>query len=193
MTTTNIAGIALIAGFVLVIVASVLAPPGLYSRKNRSRRREIIEERAGRWQASNYTWIVGSTATALGMLLLAVGIWEPTTGTLLGAGALAFTVASAAWVLSLYRRTVDPAGERLAPLPIALTPIYLWGTLASLGLYGLAFLQGSFADWPGLVYVVEMGVVGAGMAIYREQFVAAFPPQVFYLLTLMAGVMALRL
>jgi hypothetical protein len=185
-------GIALIAGFVLVILASIVGPNEVYTAPDNDARMEVIRQNQGRWTATNLVWIVASLVTGAGVVLLALGLRESQSPWLLYAGAAAFSLATIAWSVWLYQRTIDPAGNLYTNPPALLSLVFLWATLAALALLGAAFLQGSFPNWPGYMLLAAVGLLLVGLIVAFDAFYASFPPQIFYLLTLIVGIVAMR-
>lgn len=192
MTILHLSGYILIGGFVLVVIASLVGPNEVYTAPDSDTRLEIIEQNKGRWTATNLTWAVASLVTGAGLLLLTISLRESQNPWLLYAGAIAFIIGAVAWSLFLYQRNVDPAGNLYTTPPAPLSVVYAWVTIAALALYGVAFLQGSFPNWLGYLLLVSMAFLALGLVFFFDRFYASFPPQVFYLFTLIMGIVALR-
>ena len=192
MDLENSAGIAMIVGFALVVIASLIGPNEVYSATDTETRLEIIAENEGRWTATNLIWAVASLVTAAGMLMLTLALRGRDNPWLLYMGALAFLVGAVAWAVYLYQRVGDPAGNLYTTPPAPLSLVFAWATIAALALYGLAFVLGSYPNWLGYVLLVSMGLLAAGLVMFFDAVYASFPPQVFYLLTLVIGIVAVR-
>jgi hypothetical protein len=182
----------MIVGFVLVVVASLVGPNEVYTAPDSDTRLEIIAQNKGRWTATNLVWAVASLVTAVGLLLLTLGLRDSQSPWLLYAGAAAFIVGAVAWAIFLYQRIGDPAGNLYTKPPAPLSLVFVWATIFALGLYGVAFLQGGFPNWLGYTLLVAAGLFVAGLTFFFDAFYASFPPQVLYLLTFIMGIVALR-
>jgi hypothetical protein len=192
MNFLSTAGVLLIVGFVLVLIASLVGPNEVYTAPDNNTRLEIIAKNQGRWTATNLIWAAASLVTATGILLLTFGLSESQSPWLLYAGAFAFIVGAVAWAIYLYQRIGDPAGNLYTTPPAPLSLVFVWATIFALGVYGAAFLQGSFQNWLGYTLLVATGLLMAGLTFFFDAFYASFPPQVFYLLTLIIGIVTLR-
>jgi hypothetical protein len=185
------AGIVMIVGFAMVLLASLIGPNQVYSAPDAETRLEIIANNRGRWAATNLVWAIASLVTAVGMVMLTLALRESESPWLLYAGALAFLIGAVAWALYLYQRIGDPAGNLYTTPPAPLSLVFAWATLAALALYGLAFILGSYPNWLGYVLIVLTGLLSAGLLFFFDAVYASFPPQVFYLVTLVIGLVAL--
>ncbi len=191
MNLLVIAGVLMIVGFVLVVIASLVGPNAVYTAPDNDTRLEIIAKNPGRWTATNLVWAAASLVTAAGTLLLTLGLRESQSPWLLYAGAVVFIVGAVAWAIYLYQRIGDPAGTLYTTPPALLSLVFAWATIFALGLYGAAFLQGSFPNWLGYTLLVAAGLFVVGLTFFFDTFYASFPPQVFYLFTLIMGIVAL--
>jgi hypothetical protein len=192
MNLLRTSGILLVAGFVLVIIASFVGPNAVYTAPDSETRLAIIAENQGRWTATNLIWAAGSVVTAIGALLLTLGLRQSQTSWPLDAGAAAFMIGMIAWAIYLYQRIGDPAGNLYTTPPALLSLVFAWATIVGLALYGVAFLQGSFPNWLGYVLLVTQGLLVLGLVFFFDAVYASFPPQFFSLLTLVVGIVALR-
>ena len=193
MEYQKLAGITMIVGFVLVMIASLIAPNEVYSAPDSQTRLEIIAQNRSRWQATNLIWVVGSLVTAVGLLFLTLVLerqqspWIPYIAT------ATFAIGSVAWAIYLYQRIGDPADNLYTTPPPLLSMVFAWATIAGLALYGVAFLQGSYPNWLGYTLLVAMGLLVVGLVFFFDRVYASFPPQFFNLLTLIMGIVALQL
>ena len=192
MDLQTTAGVLMIVGFVLVMIASAVGPNEVYTAPDNDIRLEIIAQNQGRWMTTNLIWAVASLVTATGLLLLTLGLRGHQSPWLLYLATVTFIVGSVAWAIYLYQRIGDPAGNLYTTPPAALSLVFVWATIVGLALYGAAFLQGSYPNWLGYTLLVAMGFVTAGLIFFFDAFYASFPPQFFYLLTLVVGIVALR-
>jgi hypothetical protein len=186
------AGVLMIVGFVLVVIASLVGPSEVYTAPDNETRLEIIAHNEGRWMATNLVWAAASLVTAIGLILLTIGLRGSQSPWLLYAGAASFVVGAVAWAIFLYQRIGDPAGNLYTTPPAPLSLVFAWATIAGLALYGAAFLQGSYPNWLGYGLLVAMSLLTAGLVFFFDSFYASFPPQVLYLPTLVIGVIAFR-
>jgi hypothetical protein len=192
MNLQQTSGIFMIAGFVLVLIASFIGPNSVYTAPDNAARLKIIAQNQGRWRATNLIWAAGSLVTASGMLLLTLGLGKEMNSWLLYLAAAVFITGSVAWSIYVYQRIGDPSGNLYTTPPASLSLVFAYATIAGLVLYGLAFVLGSYPNWLGYTLLVATGLLATGMIFFFDAFYASFPPQFFYLLTLMVGIVALK-
>lgn len=104
----------------------------------------------------------------------------------------AYILGAIVWAIFMFQRTVDPASlftsYAFSPLTIALVGLSVIGLL----LYGILFLQAGYPSWLGVGTIAGMALIGGAALLFPAQFFASFPPQVFYLFTLVAGIVIWR-
>jgi hypothetical protein len=146
MDTQRLSAILLIAGFAVLMVASLLGPRGIYQTSDPAERVQIVEE-------YKTSWNITQSLTGLGLLLTAVGFavlgsrlrtagnaWVPILG------AVAFVVGAISAALFLYRQTTDPLSAFEGAYSGMQTLAY-WLWLAGLLLFGISFLQAGLPAW----------------------------------------------
>jgi hypothetical protein len=193
MEYQKLAGITMFVGFVLVMIASLIAPNEVYSAPDSQTRLEIIAQNRSRWQATNLIWVVGSLVTAVGLLFLTLGLQRQQSPWIPYIATSVFAIGSIAWAIYLYQRIGDPADNLYTTPPPSLSMVFAWATIAGLALFGVAFIQGIYPNWLGYTLLVAMGLLVVGLVFFFERIYDSFPPQFFYLLTLIMGIVALRL
>jgi hypothetical protein len=192
MEYMTLAGILMIVGFSLVVVASLVGPNEVYSAPDNERTLKIIEQKQRRWVATNLIWAVGSLVTAAGFLFLTLALEESHSPWLLFPGALAFIVGAIAWAIFLSQRTIDPAGYLYTTPPALFSLLFAWAKIAALALFGVAFLLGNFPNWLGYILLLSTSTLLLGLIFYFEVFYRSFPPQFVYVLTLIVGIVAIQ-
>lgn len=192
MQLNEIAGILMIVGFVLVLIASFVGPNVVYTAPDSQTRLEIIAQNKGRWTATNVIWAVASLVTAAGFLFLSLALRENKNPWLLYAGAATVIIGMVAWAIYLYQRIGDPTGNLYTTPPATMSLVFAYAMIVGLALYGVVFLQGSYPNWLGYTLLVSMGFLTAGLIFFFDAVYASFPPQFFFLLTLVVGIVTLR-
>jgi len=192
MNLNTLSGLLLILGFVLIVTASIIGPPRLYQESDGQIRLEIIEKHSGRWSASNVLFILSPLITAVGLLLLSYYVRDDVSPLLNWLAFLTYVLGAAAWIFFVYQRQVDPAqlfeDYTFSPQTVAMISLTLLGLL----LYGIVFIQAGFPGWLGYGTVGLTLLIGILAIIFPGQLFANIPPQVFYLITLAAGIVMLR-
>lgn len=191
MDLTSLTGILLIAGFALVIFASIASPPRLYQESDSSVRLQIVKRHMRIWITSNVLFVVASVSTTAGLILFSTHVSGPVNAIPNWLAAGAYSLGSVAWILFLYRRTVDPAqlfeSYRFSYFTAVMIGLLVFGLL----LYGIVLIQAGYPGWLGYGSVGLMALIGAFALIRPARFFASFPPQIIYLLTLAAGIVML--
>jgi hypothetical protein len=179
-------------GFLLVIAGSVVSPPRLYQETDIQIRLEIVEDHMARWTASNVLLGMAGLVTAVGLILFSYYVRADVNSLLNWTALLAYSLGALAWIIFLSQRQVDPAqlfeDYTFSPLAIGLISLMLLGLL----LYGVIFIQSGYPGWLGYGTVGLTAIIGILAIIFQDRFFANFPPQVFYLITLVAGIVMLR-
>ncbi|HZD57128.1 MAG TPA: hypothetical protein VE136_10420 [Anaerolineales bacterium] len=192
MKNPQIAGVVLIVGLVLVLVAAFAGPPRLYQDPDSDNRLQIIADYPGRWLASNLFFILAGVVTAVGLGLFSLHLRASISGWITGLAAAGYTLGTIAWMVLMAGRAVNPEpyfrNYTFSPLTVAL----LWLILVGLLLYGVAFLQAGYPGWLGFGTIAGTGLIGAAALFFPNQFYASFPPQILYLFTLVSGIVMLR-
>jgi hypothetical protein len=73
-----------------------------------------------------------------------------------------------------------------------LTVILLGALVVGLLLYGIVFLQVGYPVWLGVGMIAGMAMIGGAALLFPARFFQSFPPQVFFLFTLIVGIVVLR-
>lgn len=192
MDFQQIAGIALIAGFILILVASFVGPPRLYQEPESETRLQIIADYPTRWVASNALFALGGLITAVGFLLFSLQLRGSVSAWWFGSSAATYTLGAILWAIFMYQRTVNPASlftsYAFSPLTIALFGFLVLGLL----LYGIVFLLADYPGWLGIVSIAGMVLIGGIALLFPRPFFESFPPQLLYFFTLAAGIVMLR-
>jgi hypothetical protein len=186
------AAILLILGFVFVLVASFVSPPRLYQEPESETRLAIIADYPARWIASNVFFVLAGVATAIGLGLFSLHLRGSVNAWVNGLAVAGYSLGTVAWVILVVSRTANPepyfGAYHFSPFTIAL----LWLLAGGLLLYGVAFLQAGYPGWLGVSTIAGMALIGGVALFFPTQFYASFPPQLFYLFTLVAGIVMLR-
>jgi hypothetical protein len=192
MNNLQVAGIALIAGFVLILVATFVGPPRLYQEPDSDTRMQIIADYPTRWAVSNLLFALGGLTTAAGLMLNSLQFRGSVSGWLIGPSTGVYILGAVLWAIFMYQRTVYPASlftsYAFSPLTIALFGLMVIGLL----FYGIIFLQVDYPSWLGIMTIAGMALIGGAALIFPRQFFESFPPQLLYFFTLAAGIVILR-
>lgn len=188
MTTDRLSVTLLIVGCVVMVVAAVLGPRGIYQTQDMQRREEIIAAVKTRWFISQSLFGISLLLTAVGFGLLAKYLWTEEHVWLSSLGAGVFVVGTISGLIFIYRQTLDPISSYQGAYS-SMETLYYWLALASLLLFGIAFLQAGLAPW--------MGYLTAGATIIYGIFYlvsgTGFPtPGLVVILSLVIAIYLLR-
>lgn len=190
MSLERIAGLVIMVGVVLYIVAMFVSPR-LYQEPDINQRVSIIEANRTRWNVSQLLFGLGIGLPAVGFLLLTLHLHDIQRQWAIYAGAAAFILGALSGVIFVFRQTSDPVQYWASTQPSALIVGAVVLTLAGLLLYGVVFIQGGFPKWLGYVAVAAAVVLLAAFLVTRGTtgFVVA---SLSYLIILIVGIVLVR-
>lgn len=188
MDTQRLSAILLIAGFAVLMVASLFGPQRIYQTADPAERVQIIEEDLNGWNITQSLTGISILLTAVGFAVLASRLrtlgnaWVP----ILGAAALVVGAISGA--LFLYRQTTDPLSAFEGAYS-GMQTLYYWLTLAGLLLFGVSFLGSGLPAWLGYVTAGTALVYGIVFLVTDAGFLTPF---LVSLISLVIAIILLR-
>lgn len=180
---------------VLLVVGSSLFLVGAFSpismavftESDAAKRLETIQEGRNAWSISQVFFALGAIVTGIGVGLAAYH-YRGTPGSWLAyLGFAAIAVGAALWSWHVYLRTVDPKAFTEGSLPAWLFGVYTVLTQAGLAAFGMALLHTGTPSWVGWMLIGGSTLLFIAYLIFRDM-----PPFVYYILTLITGVMLYR-
>lgn len=182
------AGILLVLGFISILAASFVGPPNLYQETSVDRQIALVDEHRAAWITSNALFGLAAVLTATGLVLWALNLRTSAHGPVAGAGAAAYVLGTLAYLLFLYKRTIDPAQLFRDYAFSSLTVVLAAGLVVGLLLVGVVFLSAEYPRWLGWSFIAGMVLVGGAALFFPGPFFKSFPPQALFLFTLVAGI-----
>ena len=190
MNSQHLAGIIIIAGFIVFWIGNISSPPNVYTESDLQTRLDIVERYSTRWAISQGLGGVGIAMIAVGLGMYGLkfrqdrGLWLTWLPAVMNAAAV---VLAAAY---LYGYINDPASSwgavRADPLLKGMGLLMLGAGL----LYGILFLQTGLSAW--IAYLsIGITILGTGALLF-------FNPPTFYVVSiylftvLAAGITMLR-
>lgn len=183
MTSTQTAGLLLIAGSTIFGVGAAIGVPQVFREADPEVRLRVLEDRLAAWRLAQPFYALGPLVATAGVALLvddAATLWEAI------ATAVAFSamlIGAVAWAWSVYVRATRVREFALRTLPGWPIVAYVILTGVGLALLGVGLLSGGAPEWLGWLTIAASC---AFLAIYMA--FKDIPPFVFYLLLTVVGV-----
>jgi hypothetical protein len=190
MDISRLAGIFIIAGFIIFWAGNLYSPPGVYQERDTDVRLQIIERYPLRWVLSQGVGGLGIVAIALGLLILSIHLGSDHSPWLTYVPAAATVLAAVLAVIYLYRYLTDPASTWAS----SQADPFLFGaallTLAAGFLYGFLFLQAGLPAWLGYLTIGYTIIGGAALIIFKPP--TFYVIALYYFIALAAGIALVR-
>lgn len=185
MSTTQLAGILLVAGTLSFWLGAALPTWRVYVTADPNVRVQLITDLHGYWILSHILFLAGAIATAVGLGVFTSTIEASNARPLALIGLGAIALASVIWAYSVLAfRLSMPPDEFVRTSSGAWTfPTYTLLTLGALILYGIVLLVSGFPTWLGIVTVGISSLILVAFLIQRDAVPAAF-----YIPTLIMGI-----
>ncbi|MFZ0546665.1 MAG: hypothetical protein WAM60_14560 [Candidatus Promineifilaceae bacterium] len=185
MGLQKLAGVVVVVGSLFFFVAA-FSPISMafFPESNSARQLEIIMNGRQAWTISHVFFGLGAVVTAVGIGLVAYHLRDLKGSSLAFLGVGAMVVGAVFWLWDVYLRTADPVGFVGGSYPAWHFVAYVFLTLAGLVAVGVVLLRSGVPNWVGWVVVVGSLVFMMAFVVFKD-----LPPFVFYLLTLLVGVM----
>lgn len=188
MNLSIVAAVVLILGSILFLIAAFLpVSMAFFSEGDKNRQLEIVTKRRQAWVFSQVLFISGAVVTALGIGLTAYQMRNLPESALVYTGFLLIVIGAVMWVWLCYRRGGNPTA--LVAGDISAWPFisYTLLTQAGLVLVGVMLLGSSLADWVGWMLIGGSSLCFVLFMVFKD-----VPPFVYYILTLITGIMLYR-
>jgi hypothetical protein len=194
MNLQRLAGMALIASFVFLILNFVVGPPGVSQAPDVETALQAIRDQQGLYVLANVISGIAVLLPAVGFLLLALRLRGKQNPWPINLGTAAFLIGALLGLIHVYRITVDPRPyletviERVTP-PTLFT-IFGFVILAGAFLFGVAFLQSGLPKWVGYMLT---GYAAISAAVVLITGIPVFPAvMLLYLIYPVVGIVLLR-
>jgi len=179
-----------ILGSLLFLISAFALPnvARIYMEKTEQGRAEILTNHPTEWKIHTVLFVLGTTLTAIGLGLLALS-WQSTHSSwhlLAGAALLVIGFILMDWHMGY--RYFNPMSFASNSIPVWLFAGYSLLTMVGLALFGFGYLQIGLPSWLGWLNIIGMAALFILAIIFRDM-----PPFVYYLFTLTAGIVILRI
>jgi hypothetical protein len=181
------AGVILIIGSIIFIIAAFSPISRVFGEPDPARKLEIMEKGRTGWTISQVLFVLGASVTAIGLGLVAYRLRGSPGAPLAWLGFGVVAVGAVLWDWHVYLRALDPAAFAFGTLPAWQFVAYTLLTLAGLAAFGVVYLRAGFPAWLGGVTIAGAAVLLVLYLVFRDM-----PPFVYYILTLLAGIVMFR-
>jgi hypothetical protein len=184
MTIERLAGVVLLTGSLLFIVAAFLPISWVFGERDPEKKLEMINAALGSWKFAQVLFGAGAAAASTGLLFVYLHLRNSEANT---AVLIAFVCSAVGAVLRAwhtYLRAVDP-NEFVYRLlqPNWLAGAYFVLTMAALFALGIGLLKTEYQPWVGWMNIIASIVFILIAIIFGD-----IPPFVFYIITAITAV-----
>ena len=190
MELQRVAGLVIIASFVLFVLGFFVYPPGFSQETDLEGRLKIIAEHQSRWKLVMRIGGLQPLVTALGFLLLSISLRGSQNPWLLYLGAGAFIMAGLLAAVGINQTINDPVSYLDHSSQSPQTSGYILLTAVAGILYGIVFLQAGFPNW--LAYITLGSAALVPFLVVFKSSVAYVVVVLFYFVTFVAGIVIVR-
>lgn len=189
MSLVAYGGMATIVGPLLFLITPFITSRGIYQLEPHERV-QFVHTYRGRFALQTMLVSLGCVLPSIGFVLWSLEFGNEGPLVLHFLAGASFLLGAILLCVFFYQEYDDPASYYLADKISWPGYAYFWLTVAAFVLYGILFLQTRVADWLGYLSML----VAAGMAVGIWRIGGKdLPPQPFYLVTLIAGILFLSL
>ena len=180
------AAVIILGSVLFVIGANLPISSRVFPEPSAVKRLESITDAPGDWIAAQVLLALGAIITVLGIALLAYHVRDQSFAVLMWISTAVLVLGVALWLWNVGARASDPAAFADGSLPT--WPQFLSFVLTEVGLaiFGVALLYSSLPAWVGWVVVISMVLMLVLTFVLGDTV-----PLVFYLVTLLVGVVLL--
>ena len=181
---TGTAGWVLVAGAVVFLCAAFAPSSMVFGMKDPEPQREFLARHARSWRWGQIPFAAGALVSAVGLGLLGHELDDQA----IHVAGIVAAVASLPWCRHCWLRARSWTAFLDGSLPGWHFPVFEWGTLAALATTGTALLSTDFPTWTGWYTIATTAVFTVFWLTAKD-----LPPFVFYLVTVVLGVVALSI
>jgi hypothetical protein len=182
---TRTAGWVLLAGAAVFLAVAFAPASFVFGISDAGERRAYLDRHARSWRWGQPLFAGGAVVSAVGLLVLGVEL-DGGAGTAVTAAGVLALVTSLPRAEHCRRRALAVDDFLEGRLPGWHFVVYVWGTLAALGVTGLALLDSELPRWTAWLLIGAMAGFTAAWLRFRD-----LPPFAFYLVTGVLGAAAL--
>jgi hypothetical protein len=179
--------ITIIVGSVLFFIAAFSPISRIFGIPSAEQKLEIILASPNQWKAAQVFFALGALVTVAGIGILAYHFRNQPFSAFLNIVVAILFVGAFFWIWHVYLRTVDPQLFTDRGIPVVYFAAYTFLTQVGLFIFGIVLLRTDVYSWVGWTLIVSMAMFFLLTLIFRDM-----PPFVYYLITLLTGIMLYR-
>jgi hypothetical protein len=183
----KICAITIIVGSILFAIAAFSPVSRVFGEPSAEKKLEIIMNSLNQWKVSQFLFVAGAIITVLGIGLTGFLFRGQSVSYIIYISAALLLIGALFWTWHVYMRAVDPLAFTERMIPVWLFIIYTLLTQAGLIIFGVALLRMGLPEWTGWLMIGSMTLFFILTVIFRDM-----PPFVYYIITLVTGVMIYR-
>ncbi len=187
MSSIKIGSIIIIAGSVLFIIAAFSPISRIFGIPAPERKLEIILSAPNQWITAQIFFALGALVTVAGLSIVTYSFRNQPFSVLLNISVAILFIGASLWIWHVYLRAVDPQLFTDRGIPVWYFATYTFLTQIGLAFFGIALLRTGLQNWVGWMMIGSMGFFFVLTIIFRDM-----PPFVYYIVTLITGVMLYR-
>lgn len=184
MTTIQLAGALLVAGWLIFWGGLILPTWRVYATSDPDLREKLINDRDSYWIISHIMFLIGAVTTTTGMAIFTSTIEETDVRLLALVALVALVLGTLIWVHIVFAFRLLMSSEEYVRTNAGgwTFPAYAVLTVGGLMVYGIVLLLSDFPTWLGLV------TIGLNSVILIAYFARDTGPGPFYVTTLIIGI-----
>lgn len=185
ITQAKLSALLMFTGFIFLLSAGILAPPGVYRAPQLEEKLTIIENHQSRWLITNTLGAIGLLSISIGFVIFSLYLWSTENKFLLLLGTAGYVISALSISLQSYRRITDPAVQLAGES--SLDQIGFYALLFAVFVFGFIFLQIGYSSWFGYLSIGAAVILGLAAA-----FTNLAIAEIAYIIPLVASIVIWR-
>jgi hypothetical protein len=184
MSFQKIFSLVIVVGSILFLIAAFSPISRVFTESDPVKKLEIIRESRQAWVISQFLFTSGAIITAIGFGLNAYHFRDFSIVWLAYLGFFALIIGAGLWSWHVYLRAIEPEAFTAGTLSAWHFMAYTLLTQVGLVVIGVVLLRSELPGWVGWLNIGGCALFFVGYLIFKDM-----PPFVYYILTLVTGVM----
>jgi hypothetical protein len=183
----KICAITILVGSVFFLIAAFSPVSRVFGEPLAENKLDIIMRSLNQWKVTQFLFVAGAIVTGIGIGLTGILFHNKSLSIIIYVSAALLLTGAIFWSWHVYLRTVDPLSFTEGTIPAWLFISYTFLTQAGLIIFGFALLRMGLPGWSGWLMIGSMALFFLLTIIFRDM-----PPLVYYIITIVTGVMIYR-